>query len=277
MRVAATCWTVRRPAARRTSFPKCSASERASSAGAAAIWPQFGRLISASGESSIRNYECGCPPLVDLYEILISIDGVYGARFSGAGFRGCCLALVAAGAAEQAAAAVLRRYREPSRNWPNKPPPSSAGRTTGRGYWQARSHAGTMAESVPRLISSTRRAAGEHTRVGRIGPSVLNFQSSYGVNPFPIPRGATMPQAKDTVNSSESTRRDFLKRSAVLAAAAPLAGAARAWAAEQPAAASDPPAQDQARLDRLRRARFVAGRSVPEARRLRTPRRGRLF
>jgi len=72
----------------------------------------FGRLISASGESSIRNYECGCPPLVDLYEILISSDGVYGARFSGAGFRGCCLALVAAGAAEQAAAAVLRRYRE---------------------------------------------------------------------------------------------------------------------------------------------------------------------
>jgi galactokinase len=47
-----------------------------------------------------------------LYEILISADGVYGARFSGAGFRGCCLALVAAGAAAQAAAAVLRRYRE---------------------------------------------------------------------------------------------------------------------------------------------------------------------
>ncbi len=73
---------------------------------------EFGRLISASGESSIRNYECGCPPLVDLYEILTSIDGVYGARFSGAGFRGCCLALVAAGAADEAAETVLRRYRE---------------------------------------------------------------------------------------------------------------------------------------------------------------------
>ena len=73
---------------------------------------EFGRLISASGESSIRNYESGCPPLVDLFEILVSCDGVSGARFSGAGFRGCCLALVAAGAAEQAAATVLRRYRE---------------------------------------------------------------------------------------------------------------------------------------------------------------------
>ena len=48
-----------------------------------------------------------------------------------------------------------------------------------------------------------------------------------------------MPHAKDTLNSSDTTRRDFLKRSAVLAAATPLAGAATAWAAEQPAAASD--------------------------------------
>lgn len=72
----------------------------------------FGRLVSASGESSIRNYECGCPPLVDLYEILIAAEGVYGARFSGAGFRGCCLALVQAQAADPAIESVLSRYRE---------------------------------------------------------------------------------------------------------------------------------------------------------------------
>jgi galactokinase len=47
-----------------------------------------------------------------LYEILLATDGVYGARFSGAGFRGCCVALVATGAAEQAATSVLDRYRE---------------------------------------------------------------------------------------------------------------------------------------------------------------------
>jgi len=71
----------------------------------------FGRLISASGDSSIRNYECGCPPLVELYEIMLATEGVYGARFSGAGFRGCCVALVAARAADQAAASILGRYR----------------------------------------------------------------------------------------------------------------------------------------------------------------------
>ena len=34
---------------------------------------------------------------MQLRDILASAPGVYGARFSGAGFRGCCVALVAAG------------------------------------------------------------------------------------------------------------------------------------------------------------------------------------
>jgi len=71
---------------------------------------QFGRLMTASGESSIRNYECGAPPLIDLYRILINTEGIYGARFSGAGFRGCCVALVKSDAAFQAADAVRRAY-----------------------------------------------------------------------------------------------------------------------------------------------------------------------
>jgi galactokinase len=50
--------------------------------------------MTTSGESSIRNYECGSPPLIRLYEALVETEGVYGARFSGAGFRGCCVALV---------------------------------------------------------------------------------------------------------------------------------------------------------------------------------------
>ncbi|MDP6040189.1 MAG: galactokinase family protein [Candidatus Latescibacteria bacterium] len=54
----------------------------------------FGKLIAESGRSSIENYECGSEPLIDLYHILIETDGVYGARFSGAGFRGCCVALI---------------------------------------------------------------------------------------------------------------------------------------------------------------------------------------
>ncbi|MFQ5342896.1 MAG: galactokinase family protein [Anaerolineae bacterium] len=54
---------------------------------------QFGQLMAQSGHSSIVNYECGSPHLISLYEILNNCAGVYGARFSGAGFRGCCIGL----------------------------------------------------------------------------------------------------------------------------------------------------------------------------------------
>ena len=54
----------------------------------------FGRLVTESGRSSIKNYECGSPPLIKIYDILNSTDGVYGARFSGAGFRGSCIGII---------------------------------------------------------------------------------------------------------------------------------------------------------------------------------------
>ncbi|KAI3496325.1 hypothetical protein L1887_38682 [Cichorium endivia] len=71
---------------------------------------EFGRLISASGLSSIQNYECGCEPLIQLYAILLRTAGVYGARFSGAGFRGCCVAFVNAEHAEEVASFVKKEY-----------------------------------------------------------------------------------------------------------------------------------------------------------------------
>lgn len=55
---------------------------------------EFGRLSFESGHSSIYNWETGSPELKKLYEILTTTDGVYGGRFSGAGFKGCCMALV---------------------------------------------------------------------------------------------------------------------------------------------------------------------------------------
>jgi galacturonokinase len=90
-------------------------TERARVARGIAAWAagdvnEFGRLMTESGQSSIDNYECGSPPLIDLYRILVGTPGVYGARFSGAGFRGCCVALVAADAAEEAADRVRRVY-----------------------------------------------------------------------------------------------------------------------------------------------------------------------
>ncbi len=72
--------------------------------------PRFGELVTLSGESSIKNYESGCPQLITLYEILRNTPGVYGVRFSGAGFRGSCLALVDPAASEAIADAVHCRY-----------------------------------------------------------------------------------------------------------------------------------------------------------------------
>jgi len=71
---------------------------------------QFGALMTESGESSIRQYECGCPQLITLYEILRDVPGVYGVRFSGAGFRGNCIALIEPGARERATAAIHDHY-----------------------------------------------------------------------------------------------------------------------------------------------------------------------
>ena len=54
----------------------------------------FGALCFESGRSSIYNYETGSDELITLYDIMRTTDGIYGGRFSGAGFKGCCMALV---------------------------------------------------------------------------------------------------------------------------------------------------------------------------------------
>ena len=55
---------------------------------------EFGRLSFESGWSSIYNWETGSPELKTLYEIMTRTEGIYGGRFSGAGFKGCCMALI---------------------------------------------------------------------------------------------------------------------------------------------------------------------------------------
>ncbi|QUC68205.1 galactokinase [Aristaeella hokkaidonensis] len=55
---------------------------------------EYGRLSFESGWSSIHNWESGAPEQIRLYEIMRETDGIYGGRFSGAGFKGCCMALV---------------------------------------------------------------------------------------------------------------------------------------------------------------------------------------
>lgn len=55
---------------------------------------EFGRLSFESGKSSIENWETGSPELIKLYDIMTKTEGIYGGRFSGAGFKGCCMALI---------------------------------------------------------------------------------------------------------------------------------------------------------------------------------------
>ena len=53
--------------------------------------------------------QVGSPQLRFLQDLLQSCDGVFGARFSGAGTRGACVALVHADATEQVAAKASHR------------------------------------------------------------------------------------------------------------------------------------------------------------------------
>ena len=54
----------------------------------------FGKLSFDSCESSIHNYQCGSSELISIYNIIRPLQGVYGGRFSGAGFKGAVIALV---------------------------------------------------------------------------------------------------------------------------------------------------------------------------------------
>lgn len=70
----------------------------------------YGKLIFESGYSSVHNYECGCPELIRLYEIMTETPGIYGGRFSGAGFKGCCMAIIDPDAEKEVLARVEAEY-----------------------------------------------------------------------------------------------------------------------------------------------------------------------
>ena len=54
----------------------------------------FGKISTESGMSSINNYETGSEELKAICDIMYETDGIYGGRFSGAGFKGFCMALI---------------------------------------------------------------------------------------------------------------------------------------------------------------------------------------
>ncbi|MGA8183608.1 MAG: galactokinase [Terriglobia bacterium] len=72
----------------------------------------FGRLMVASHESLRDDYEVSCRELDVLVDLALKQPGVLGARMTGAGFGGCTVNLVLAGAAESFAEAVQEGYNK---------------------------------------------------------------------------------------------------------------------------------------------------------------------
>ena len=75
------------------------------------------QLISQSGHSSIHLYESGSDELRTMYEIMNRTKGIYGGRFSGAGFKGCCMALIDPDYEEEIVQQVTKEYCPHSRSW----------------------------------------------------------------------------------------------------------------------------------------------------------------
>jgi galactokinase len=71
---------------------------------------RFGALMNASHASLRDDYEVSVQPLDQLVELLQAHPQVYGARLTGAGFGGACVALTEAGHAERVKHDVLRSY-----------------------------------------------------------------------------------------------------------------------------------------------------------------------
>ncbi|MGH8852655.1 MAG: galactokinase [Telluria sp.] len=76
---------------------------------------RFGELMNASHFSLRDDYEVSIPELDALCEHLRAAPGVFGARLTGAGFGGACVALCRAGQAQEAAAGALAAYNRPGR------------------------------------------------------------------------------------------------------------------------------------------------------------------
>lgn len=80
--------------------------EAAAGVGAA----RFGQLMNDSHASLRDDYEVSIPALDCLCDYLRAEDGVFGARLTGAGFGGACVALCRSGQARRAGEAALARY-----------------------------------------------------------------------------------------------------------------------------------------------------------------------
>ena len=71
----------------------------------------FGHLMTASGESLTRLYDCGTRETRDLLALLRDAPGVHGASYAGGGFGGLVHAIACPGTAAKLEGTVIRKYR----------------------------------------------------------------------------------------------------------------------------------------------------------------------
>lgn len=77
---------------------------------------EFGALMTASHQSSIRNFENSTPELDALVEIATAIPGVHGSRLTGGGFGGATISLVPAGEADRIGKTLAEVYHRRTGN-----------------------------------------------------------------------------------------------------------------------------------------------------------------
>ena len=88
-----------------------SENQRVLAAAAGLSAAEFGALMNASHASLQDDFEVSIPAVDLLVQLLQQHPGAYGARLTGAGFGGACVALGQAGRAEQLKREVIQRYR----------------------------------------------------------------------------------------------------------------------------------------------------------------------
>ena len=87
---------------------------------------EFGALMNASHASLRDDYEVSTPQLDRLVALLQAQPGVYGARLTGAGFGGACVALCHTPALSRVASTVLEQYRAAGQQGALLVPPEAA-------------------------------------------------------------------------------------------------------------------------------------------------------
>lgn len=78
----------------------------------------MGRLMNESHTSLRGDYEVSSPALDAMVNAMRSVNGVYGARLTGAGFGGCAVALVQPGREQAVVDAIYEKYPKAANIWP---------------------------------------------------------------------------------------------------------------------------------------------------------------